>query len=390
MIKLDKEQCCGCGACEQACPRNAISLVSDEEGFSYPRTNTNMCISCDICNRICPYTCLLFPLSPHYLCYAAKHKDTAALEKSSSGGMFIALSDRFLEHGGVIYGSGYDANIVARHMRAINLAERNNLCGSKYVQSEISNTYTLCKIDIQQNKEVLFVGTPCQLAGLNSFLGELYRPNLLTVSIICHGVPSPKLFAEYLEYSNRKRNAHIVEYCHRPKTNYWGHIERSKFIYVNGEINSDSDSVLSQAWKWLFYSNAALRPCCYKCPWTKNGHSSDITIGDFWGIEDVMPDFYDKLGVSAVLINTKKGELAFEKISGTIDKCKSSFEDILRKNPNLTVCSYPLTNRRKFWKLYYEKGFAALVRRYGRINMYWQLKNLARKVVRKASREMGQ
>ncbi|MDR1157990.1 MAG: Coenzyme F420 hydrogenase/dehydrogenase, beta subunit C-terminal domain, partial [Oscillospiraceae bacterium] len=249
-VYSDKTKCCGCAACARSCLTGAIVMLADAEGFIYPKINKTQCVDCGLCHKVCPYIDneVVENFHPHYKCYAATHKDRAVLERSSSGGVFTALSDIILEQDGAVYGCGYTEQLKAIHMRATSTTERDNLCGSKYVQSEIDDSFIYVRDDLRNGLHVLFMGTPCQIAGLLLFLYGENTSNLLTVSLICHGVPSPKLFAEYLDYCNKRRNAKIVEYHHRSKNNYWAHIECSKFVYNNGDSDSDSDSLMSQAW----------------------------------------------------------------------------------------------------------------------------------------------
>lgn len=382
MKSVEKTKCCGCTACQHACPQNAITMKEDKQGFKYPEIDVLRCTHCGLCRKICPFTMLKKSATPHYQVFAARHKSKAVLERSSSGGMFTAFSDYVLDRGGTVYGCKYDSDFKLVHLRVADRSGRDSLCGSKYVQSDLGDCYVQIREDLTDGKDVCFIGTPCQCAGLQSFLTKTDHSKLVTVALICHGVPSPKLFREYLDYCNEKRKAKITDYEHRPKHRHWGHIERARFIYDNGD--SDSDSVLSQGWKWLFYSNAALRPCCYECPWAKGGHTADVTVGDYWGIEECMPDFYDRMGVSAVLINTPKGEYVFDEVADTLEIRRSCFEDVIKKNPNLTAPSKPLTDREKFWSVYRQKGFSALIARYGHINLYYRIRNTVGRLLRKA------
>lgn len=382
MKSVEKTKCCGCTACQHACPQNAITMKEDKQGFKYPEIDVLRCTHCGLCRKICPFTMLKKSATPHYQVFAARHKSKAVLERSSSGGMFTAFSDYVLDRGGTVYGCKYDSDFKLVHLRVADRSGRDSLCGSKYVQSDLGDCYVQIREDLTDGKDVCFIGTPCQCAGLQSFLTKTDHSKLVTVALICHGVPSPKLFREYLDYCNEKRKAKITDYEQRPKHRHWGHIERARFIYDNGD--SDSDSVLSQGWKWLFYSNAALRPCCYECPWAKGGHTADVTVGDYWGIEECMPDFYDRMGVSAVLINTPKGEYVFDEVADTLEIRRSCFEDVIKKNPNLTAPSKPLTDREKFWSVYRQKGFSALIARYGHINLYYRIRNTVGRLLRKA------
>lgn len=366
MILFDtKEACCGCGACLSVCRFGALMQNVDEEGFSYPEVDVTKCKECGLCKKACPMNGDNCSESLKK-CFGAKSQNASVLAKSTSGGVFLHLSDCVLEKGGAVYGVCQDDVFLAYHKRATTRSERDAFCGSKYIQSDVKSTYCEAKSDLKNGMYVLFSGTPCQIGGLLSAIKGVDTEKLLTVSIICHGVPSPKLFSEYLHYCNRQRHARIVEYQHRPKLNAWAHIENSRFVYENGDSDSDSSSGLSQAWKYIYYSNAALRPSCYKCQWAIKGHPSDITIGDFWGVEEVYPNFYDKMGVSAVICNTQKGADVFNRLGGLITK-PVQFEDFMHngRNPQLKRPAQAFVDRKKFWNLYRNKGISAIVKRYG-------------------------
>ncbi|MBQ2932574.1 MAG: Coenzyme F420 hydrogenase/dehydrogenase, beta subunit C-terminal domain [Clostridia bacterium] len=365
MIDLyDKKQgCCGCTACENICPVIAINMVDDEEGFKYPEVDDSKCISCGLCKAVCKFKPEAEELTKKVpLVYAVKHKNEDVRFKSTSGGVFTALSDSILGKGGVVYGVAFDENFVAVHKRATTREQRDEFMGSKYVQSFLGSTFSGVKNDLESGRTVLFTGTPCQCDGLMSYLkkkkvdcGKLY-----VVDIVCHGVPSPLMWKEHIESCEKKRKAKIEEYLCRSKINGW-HTHTELIVYDNEK--KDCTSALSQKQKILFYSHKILRPACHRCRYTSIYRCSDITMADFWGIENSMPEFDDNKGVSLVLVSSDKGEKLFEEIKEQIVFEKSHIEDCLQ--PQLKEPSKPAAKRTKFWEDYRKRGYWYIATRYG-------------------------
>ena len=238
MIQIkDKANCCGCTACASICPKDAISMEPDTLGFKYPKVDLSKCIDCGLCEKVCAF-------NDHYdknlnlkepEIYAARHKDMHEIETSRSGAAFIAISDYILENGGVVYGVGYKNHFRVAHKRAITKEERNEFKCSKYVQSDLSGIFRQIKKDLLAGKTVLFSGTPCQTAGLNSFIGKKLRQNLFLLDVICHGVPSPYILRDYITYIENKYKREIIEFNFRDKSRIgWaGHLE--SFVLNNGK-----------------------------------------------------------------------------------------------------------------------------------------------------------
>lgn len=234
MIQIkDKADCCGCTACASICPKDAISMEPDTLGFKYPKVDLSRCIDCGLCEKVCAF-------NDHYdkslnlkepKIYAARHKDMHEIETSRSGAAFIAISDYILKNGGVVYGAGYKDHFRVAHKRATTKEERNEFKGSKYVQSDLDRIFRQVKDDLKQGETVLFSGTPCQTAGLNSYIGKKLRENLVLVDIVCHGVPSPYIWRDYLNYLEKKYKSKIVTVNFRDKSRVgWsGHIESFVF-----------------------------------------------------------------------------------------------------------------------------------------------------------------
>ena len=366
MITLfDKKQdCCGCTACKSICPNKAITMKADEEGFLYPHIDESLCMECGLCKEVCAFQITYETTSnlksPDV--YALKHKSDKVRMSSSSGGAFSAISDFILSENGIIYGATYDENFCVIHKRAENKVERNKLRGSKYVQSDLKNVFVQIRQELKNGRLVLFTGTPCQVAGLNRYLKRLVirTDQLITVDIICHGVPSPLVFADYINYCQEKSKRKVTDYRFRSKVNGWGHTEET--IYENGR--KDYTSALSQTYKELFYSSLCLRPACNNCKYTNFNRSSDITIADFWGIENYLPDFKDELGVSAVIINTSKGKSKYSHFKCNTNVVESRIEDCAAKQRNMHTPTPINPRRNEFWTDYSLGGFDYVIRKY--------------------------
>ncbi len=331
-----KEDCCGCRSCEQICPRGCISMQEDFEGFRYPVVNETRCIHCGLCISHCPM--IEEPSMDNHrlqepLVYAARLKNDEILLQSSSGGMFTAFAEETLKKDGVVFGCELDENLVARLVCVSKKNDLARLRGSKYVASDPNTSFRQVKDYLKQNKEVLFTGTGCQIAGLRKFLGNDY-PNLLTIEIICHGTPSQKLFSKHVEFLEQQLGEKIVSFRFRDKSHGWGLNYRMQAVTATKvyECRESKDPYFSS-----FLRCKISRPCCYECRVAKTERIADITVGDFWGIEIFHPDFYDKRGVSGILLNTKKGLNAFKAVKKDFEYINSSFAEFSYKNGHLRV-----------------------------------------------------
>ena len=349
-----ENKCYGCRACEQICPKNAIQMIENEEGFLVPKVDEKKCIKCKLCVLKCPhYNIKNLKTNNNIATYAAKTKNPIEQKQSSSGGIFPVIARYILEQNGVVFGCGLNNNIMAEHIAIYEKEELERLKGSKYVQSNTKNTFKNVKELLEQNKKVLYSGTPCQIAGLKTFLNKEYE-NLYTIDLVCHGVPSPKLFQKYIKWLEEKEKKHIIEFKFRTKENCsWG-------LYYKYELDNKrkkyGSANLSPYYK-AFLNGDIYREVCYKCQFADVQRTSDITLADYWGIEKQHPEFSDMKGISAVLINTKKGEKLFDDLKDEIIFLKSDIEKVKLKNKNL----YQPTNRPKIrnniYKGIYEKDF---------------------------------
>ena len=323
------KSCCGCSGCEQMCPKNCISMKPDHEGFLYPEVDESICIECGICIKHCP---ILTDVSRCNIpkVYAAKYKDRGSTFKSTSGGLFIPIAKSDLSMGGVVFGCAYDENLVAKHIKVETEDELYRLQSSKYVQSDTRGIYKQVKTELQNGKEVLFSGTGCQAAGLRSFLGKDYG-NLLITDIVCHGVPSPKLFKNYIDYMGKKLGGTLTSYNFRSKE------KRGWDLYYKAENGqkSKSDYGFFDPYYSAFLYCKTYRESCYECKFANKNRVSDITLADYWGIQKFHPEFFDENGVSLVLVNTEKGKKYLEKIKDKLEIIESDYNKASVMNANL-------------------------------------------------------
>lgn len=306
--------------------------------------------------------------------YAVKHKDELTRAASRSGGIFTALSDLVLLDNGIVYGCILTDDFSAVHIRAESVEERNKMRGSKYIQSKLKETFKNVKIDLERKRKVLFSGTSCQVAGLKGFLEKEYD-NLICVDIVCHGVPSKKVWEAYLTWQEQKNHSRVINVNFRNKRKFgWrNHIETITFH--NGR------TVSSQIFKNLFYGHTILRPSCYECPYKSIMHPGDITIADYWGIEKAVPEFDDNKGVSLVLVNNEIGEKVFGCVKENLTWKQTKLEDCLQ--PPLKSPFPKPQNREEFWKDFENKSFGFVTKKYGGVGFKNDAKTFLRRVKNK-------
>lgn len=311
--------------------------------------------------------------------YAVKHCDLSVRMESRSGGIFTALSDVVLEQGGVIYGCVLTDSFNAVHIRAETPEQRDAMRGSKYIQSEMTDMFKQVKKDLEGGRQVLFSGTSCQVSGLSAFLGKDYD-NLLLVDIVCHGVPSPKVWQKYLSWQEKLADSKVIGVDFRNKHYFgWAAHHESLFMLNGKQVNSE-------VFKNLFYGHYILRPSCYKCPYKDVIHPGNITIADYWGIQKIAPSFDDNKGVSLVMINDNKGREWFQKVNKYLEIIETRIEDSLQ--PPLQRPFERPKNRTQFWNMMETKSFEAVAKKYGGYGEWnWikrHIKASIRKLLRKA------
>ena len=352
MINIkDKHNCCGCNACVQCCPKHCISFNKDDEGFYYPQVDETICVNCHLCEKVCPYLNHGIPKQP-ITCYAARNKNEQIRNKSSSGGVFTLIAEIIIENGGVVFGARYDDSWKVIHACAVSKEELAWFRGSKYVQSQIGNTYKQAETYLKGGKYVLFSGTPCQILGLRNFLHKDYE-NLLTVDVVCHGVPSPGLWHDYFI----SLNLHDVCYVsHKDKEKGW---RNYSFSVRNKEGKSlFFESSFFNKYLMAFGRNLTLRSSCFRCPAKAGRSGSDLTLADFWGIENICPKMDDNKGTSFVGVNTIKGMEYFNRIK--LEKEVVDYNKCVDYNPCIEKSTYEPIERLLFWENYRDKGVKAL------------------------------
>ena len=341
IIISDPHDCCGCSGCAAVCPKGCISMQENQEGFLYPHVNEDLCIECGLCTRVCPVISR-YPARRPVAVYAVKHPEDGIRDNSASGGAFPMLAAAVLKAGGCVFGSRFDGEMEAVHDCVSEVQDLLPLTGSKYIQSRMGDCFKRVKAALREGRKVLFTGTPCQIAGLNHYIGR-DTDNLLTADLICHGVPSPGVWRKYLREECRRledtgyTGVRIDNVRFRDKENAgWKGYNFKIFFSAVDTSGKACSPVLSERGKAEnlfirgFLSDFYSRPSCYRCPAREFRSGSDMTIGDFWGIGDLLPDFDDDRGVSAVLINTEKGRKFFSSL-GFI-ALEMSYGDVLRRN----------------------------------------------------------
>ena len=306
--------------------------------------------------------------------FAVQHKDEKVRASSRSGGIFTALSDYVLEQDGVVYGCVLTEGFEAVHVRADSTHVRERMRGSKYIQSRMNDTYKNVKYDLEAGRKVLFSGTSCQVAGLKGYLRREYE-NLLCIDIVCHGVPSPKVWKAYLAWQEKKNRSKVKKVDFRNKKDF-GWREHIETLYL-----SNGQTVNSKAFTTLFYGHSILRPCCYECPYKSVTHPGDITIADYWGIEKAAPEFDDNKGVSLTLINNEKGKEFFDAIKDQV-KCKETRLEDSMQPPLIAPFPEP-ENRMNFWVDFENRNFDYIVKKYGGKGIKNKIKNALRRIKRK-------
>lgn len=308
MNEVYNNHCFECGSCVQTCPKGAIRMIENEEGFGYPVINQQSCVGCGLCQKVCPSWHAEELKHSHLKVLAAQVKDRTVLKDSSSGGVFSLIAEFILEQGGVVFGATFDDHLRCHHVCVSDKGGLAWLRGSKYVHSDIGRTYIEAREYLQQDKWVYYTGTPCQIAGLKLFLRKDY-PKLLTSDLICHGTPSQKGFNRFVKGMEDDIKERVIGWNFRDKKIAgWACSSSSSSVDSKGQVHYHISSLHMTAYFKAFISGHLFRMDCYQCPFSSPNRVGDITLGDYWGIANVHPEFPDrKCGVSIVVINTKKG-----------------------------------------------------------------------------------
>lgn len=375
-----KEECSGCTACENICPKQAITMVADEKGFCYPQIDAIKCINCGMCEKVCPYNCDLLQKGFTQKYYGVQHRDADVVYKSSSGGFFSALSDVVLASGGVIYGASFDEAFVVRHACAVDKKERDKFLGSKYVQSDMTGILKALLQDLEEGKTVLFTGTPCQAAGVSSYIRKKRNSldGLLLCDFICHGATSPSVWKAYIKFLSEKYEGGLISYQFRGKKQGW----HQWYPIIKGKNNDLSETYRKKDSYILLYQTCFTnRESCYACKYTSYARVTDITMADFWNIGKIAPEMDDNKGTSEVLVNSEKGMEWFEKCKDSIRYVECSKQDVWQ--PHLEYPEAMPPKRAEFWKDFLEQDFENVISKYGKGNWMTKLKNFVTPIAKK-------
>lgn len=357
---VDKSLCSGCHACMSVCPQFAITMQEDNEGFLYPIVDENKCIGCDLCDKSCQVLNPITNENEPIVAYACNNLNDAVRMQSSSGGIFSLIAEWIISQNRVVFGAGFDEELNVVHMAVNNINDLSKLRGSKYVQSVIGDSYIQTKELLDAGIKVLFSGTPCQIDGLLHFLRKDYD-NLYTLDIICHGVPSPKVWKKYLEYQEILNGSSLSKTklpTFRSKEDGWIRF-RSALFFENG--NSYSMTHAKDLYMKVFLKNVSLRPSCYACNSKSVNRNSDITLADLWGCRNIVPDMFDDKGTSFVVINSQKGKYLFDAVNASLIFKEIKFEEAIKFNPAIDKCPVKPRKRQFFFDNIDSMNFSELV-----------------------------
>ena len=361
MIEIvDKQNCCGCYACYNICPPKCIHMQPDVGGFWYPIVGIDECTECGLCEQVCPILKEKSEDNYEPLAYACINNNESIRLESSSGGLFTLIAEQIIEDGGAVFGANFNENLEVEHSYVELKQELEKLRGSKYVQSKIGKTYEQAKQLLKSGRKVLFTGTPCQIGGLKSFLGKSYN-NLLCVDIVCHGVPSPLVWKKYVDYRQEKAGSAVQRISFRRKDDGWKRYSVSFLFKNNTEYRETMDKDLFMR---AFLKDVCLRPSCYACGFKTIHRQSDITLADFWGIQNILPDMDDDKGTSLIFVNSKAGQAIIEQIVDKMQYKEVDIVEAVRYNPAAIKSAVANPHREKFFEELDKLTFDELVKKY--------------------------
>lgn len=323
-----KEECCGCGACADICPADAVSMVSDSEGFSYPVIDGQACMDCGQCRLVCPVKNHSVKCRER-LYFGVQARDQRIRDASSSGGMFPVLAAFILSRNGAVYGAGWNERMEVVHREAGSMEELEAIRKTKYVQSDLSGIYRRIREELKKDRWVLFCGTPCQAQALKLFLRKPYE-KLVTADLVCYGVPSPGIWSDYVAHLEHKHQGTMTDFSFRDKRNRDNGHTRSYII----DDKEYAGSMYGDGYCQMYFTDFTVRPSCHKCEFCTTDRDSDFTIGDFWGIENVRPDLDDGMGTSMVIVHTERARRIWETVKEELSWFSCGRTDVLQ--PRLT------------------------------------------------------
>jgi len=348
------------------CPQQAIAMMPDAEGFMYPVIDADTCTECGLCVRTCAFQNVPVTAEEPLATYAAVNKDVATLHNSSSGGVFAALASLTFEKDGVVFGCAFNGDMEPEHICIDNPADMRRLQGSKYVQSDVKNTYAEAQKYLQEGRRVLYTGTPCQIAGLKSYLGKDYD-SLITADLICHGVPSAAFFKGYIAWLEERSKSEVIDFKFRDKSRGWGLM--GKVVYEKSKaVWEKIISPLTSYYYSYFLEGDIYRESCYECKYAGGTRQGDFTMGDYWGIEKAHPEVETRNGVSVLLVNTEKGMTLMPALSGSLNLTKSTLDQARAQNGQLRQPTARSDRREAILQTWREGGYQAVADEYYKAN----------------------
>ncbi|MBR1409392.1 MAG: Coenzyme F420 hydrogenase/dehydrogenase, beta subunit C-terminal domain [Clostridia bacterium] len=354
-VRANPAECTGCGACVSVCPKGAVSMKPDREGFLYPAVDAALCVGCDLCEKRCPAgKAQQAACKPAAFGVRDVRDDVRAA--SSSGGVFTALAESVLSRGGAVFGAVFGDDFKVEHVGAVSRDGIRPMRGSKYVQSDAASALADVQDLLSRDIPVLFTGTPCQVAGLYALLGKGRPGGLLTADFICHGVPSPGVFAAYLDALQKQQGSSLVDYSFRDKRLGWKDFSAAA-RFADGTEHTGTQT--TEPFLRGFLKNLYLRPSCHACTDLRyGGHAADLTIADLWGAKDVFPDWDDDKGLSLVFANTPAGQRALDACASLERRAIGDVSVLRRANPSIFQPAAANPHRAKFWNAFHKHGFS--------------------------------
>lgn len=358
----DPSKCYGCRSCEQICPQKAITMKQNLEGFFYPILDESVCIKCGLCAKACPYDNIVMASKQPLKVFAAQNKNSDALKSSSSGGVFSAIADYVLGSGGAVAGCVFDDGFKVIHIVTEEPTIVEKMRGSKYVQSDTQNSYTEIRKRLERGQLVFFSGTPCQVDGLKRYLGKDYE-KLITVDLICHGVPSPALFAEYIKNVEQKKGK-ITDIRFRNKVrNGWCSQGSISYLKYDTKKTYTISPYNASYYYYYYLANNVNRMSCYSCKYSTTQRVGDISIGDYWNIQDIRPDIDSSDGISLMLVNSERGKKLVKSLADKVYLYETELAPAVKGNGNLSKpCDSP-DSRKDIYSRIKEHGYAMVAKK---------------------------
>lgn len=361
------KKCFGCTACKAVCPKSAIKMQENDEGFLFPFINESICVHCGKCGKVCPalnrWKC--DEQDEHINIFAYKNENVEILKKSTSGGFFSKIIEE--KRPEWICGCIQNENLKIEHILTNNILEIEKMNGSKYVQSNLNNTFEGIKEKLISGDKVVFSGTSCQVHGLLNYLNIMKAPveNLTTIDLVCHGVPSPKIYFDYLQFYEKTKNVKVKKHRSRSKKYGWG-VGIGTLNYIQSVFfkqNVDESSLEANLWQNVFFSDFCIRESCYSCPYTSVIKPAEFTMGDFWGVEDIFNGIDFKDGCSLVIAKSENAKKLLNKIT----RLRVERKDIKRVVGKQARLRNPVRcpkNREQFWRDYHNNDFKYVAKKY--------------------------